>query len=84
LSGSRIALLDALNGALQHVAPAPMAGRGAGHYDMAAFARLPKEIGPALLGRVIQWTGNEGPVELAKLELLCDSLRLPSAPPWMG
>jgi tRNA(Ile)-lysidine synthase len=72
-----IALLDALNGALQHVAPAPWPDEGPVIMDMAAFARLPEEIGLRLLGRVIQWTGNEGPVELAKLELLCDSLAAP-------
>ena len=30
-----------------------------------------------LLGRLIEWAGNEGPVELGKLEALCASLEGP-------
>jgi len=72
-----IALHDILNDALQNIAPGPWPGEGPVTMDMAAFARLPEEIGLRLLGRVIQWTGNEGPVELAKLEALCASLAAP-------
>jgi tRNA(Ile)-lysidine synthase len=69
-----IALHDSLNDALQSVAPGPWPDEGPVTMEVAAFARLPEEVGLRLLGRVIQWTGNEGPVELAKLETLCDSL----------
>ena len=69
-----IALHDTLNDALQRVAPGPWPDEGPVTMDVAAFARLPEEIGLRLLGRVIRWTGNEGPVELAKLEALHESL----------
>ena len=65
---------DILNDALQSVAPGPWPDEGPVTMEVAAFARLPEEVGLRLLGRVIQWTGNEGPVELAKLEALYASL----------
>jgi tRNA(Ile)-lysidine synthase len=46
---------------------------GAGHrvvFDPGAYARLPEEIALRLLGRAIAHAGNEGPVELGKLEAL--------------
>lgn len=50
----------------------------------AAFAALPEEIALRLLGRCIAAKGNEGPVELAKLELLVAgataALTQPAAP----
>jgi tRNA(Ile)-lysidine synthase len=39
-------------------------------FDSAGFARLPEEVALRLLGRAIAHAGNEGPVELAKLEAL--------------
>jgi tRNA(Ile)-lysidine synthase len=39
-------------------------------FDAVGFARLPDEIALRLLGRAIAQLGNEGPVELAKLERL--------------
>lgn len=72
-----IALHDTLNEALQRVAPGPWPDKGPVTLDVAAFARLPEEIGLRLLGRVIRWAGNEGAVELAKLEALCSSLEGP-------
>jgi tRNA(Ile)-lysidine synthase len=39
-----------------------------------AFAELPDEIALRLLGRAIDRLGNEGPVELGKLEALCTAL----------
>jgi tRNA(Ile)-lysidine synthase len=72
-----IALYDALNDALQRVAPGPWPDEGPVTMDVTAFARLPEEIGLRLLGRVIHWAGNEGPVELAKLEALWSSLEGP-------
>jgi tRNA(Ile)-lysidine synthase len=39
-------------------------------YDASRFARLPAEIGLRLIGRAVAKTGDEGPVELGKLEAL--------------
>jgi tRNA(Ile)-lysidine synthase len=39
-------------------------------FDAEKFARLPAEVALRLLGRVIAHTGDEGPVELGKLEAL--------------
>jgi tRNA(Ile)-lysidine synthase len=43
--------------------------------DAAKFARLPAEVALRLLGRAIARTGDEGPVELRKLESLYEALR---------
>ena len=45
-----------------------------GAYDAAGYARLPAEIGLRLLGRAIGTLGDEGPVELGKLEALKEAL----------
>jgi tRNA(Ile)-lysidine synthase len=39
-------------------------------FDAEKFARLPAEVALRLLGRAVAHTGNEGPVELGKLEAL--------------
>lgn len=44
-------------------------------FETAGFAGLPAEVALRLLGRAVAHTGNEGPVELAKLEVLYDALR---------
>ncbi|HXW42127.1 MAG TPA: tRNA lysidine(34) synthetase TilS [Xanthobacteraceae bacterium] len=44
-------------------------------FEAERFASLPAEVGLRLLGRAIAHVGDEGPVELAKLEALYDSLR---------
>ena len=44
-------------------------------FETARFASLPAEVALRLLGRAIAHTGDEGPVELAKLESLYDGLR---------
>ena len=38
--------------------------------DAENFCRLPDEIGLRVLERAVDWTGDEGPVELGKLEAL--------------
>jgi len=43
--------------------------------DAAGFARLPAEIALRLLGRIVTATGDEGPVELSKLESLNAGLK---------
>jgi len=49
--------------------------RGPVAFDTARFAKLPAEVALRLLGRAVAHAGDEGPVELAKLEVLYDSLR---------
>jgi tRNA(Ile)-lysidine synthase len=53
---------------------APWPERGPIGLDAASFARLPAEVALRLLGRAIAWVGDEGPVELGKLESLADAL----------
>jgi tRNA(Ile)-lysidine synthase len=43
-----------------------------------AFGELPHEVGLRLLGRAIADVGDEGPIELGKLEVVYDSLRVPA------
>ena len=49
--------------------PAPIAT------DAERFFRLPAEVALRLLGRAIVQVGEEGPVQLAKLEMLYETLR---------
>ena len=44
-------------------------------FETVPFAGLPAEVGLRLLGEAIAHTGNEGTVELAKLEALYEALR---------
>src|SRR5262249_58593430 len=44
-------------------------------FDTALFAHLPPEVALRLLSRAISHTGDEGPVELAKLESLYEEMR---------
>jgi len=55
---------------------ASRAGESAIVLEAPAFARLPAEIALRLLGRAVAGTGDEGPVELAKLESLNAELKL--------
>jgi tRNA(Ile)-lysidine synthase len=57
------------------LAPAPWPRRGPVIFDAAQFIGLPAEVGLRLLGRAIAHTGDEGPVELGKLEALYEALR---------
>ena len=43
-------------------------------FDAAGYARLPAEVALRLIGRAVAAAGDEGPVELAKLEALKDAL----------
>jgi tRNA(Ile)-lysidine synthase len=45
------------------------------------FAGLPAEVALRLIGRAIAWVGDEGPVELGKLEALADALAAAGARP---
>jgi tRNA(Ile)-lysidine synthase len=57
------------------LAPPPWPQGGPIVFATARFAGLPAEVGLRLLGRAIAHAGDEGPVELAKLETLYDTLR---------
>jgi len=56
-------------------AVASQAGEGTIVLDASAFARLPAEIALRLMGRAVGELGDEGPVELAKLESLNAALK---------
>ena len=57
------------------LAPAPWPEQGPIAFATARFANLPAEVALRLLGRAVAHAGNEGPVELAKLEALYDTMR---------
>ena len=61
--------------ACEALAPGPWPARDPVVFETAQFAGLPDEVALRLLGRAIAHVGDEGPVELAKLETLSDSLR---------
>ena len=66
----------AIEAAVDHAHNELAAGlSAAGSYDAAGFVRLPAEIALRLLGRAVNLIGDEGPVELGKLEALLDALR---------
>ena len=69
------ALEFAVGAAHAALAPPPWPGRGPIAVDRARFADLPAEVALRLLGRAIAHAGDEGPVELGKLEALYDALR---------
>jgi tRNA(Ile)-lysidine synthase len=68
------ALHEAVEAALLKLAPAPWPENGPVVVDAEDFCRLPDEIGLRVLERAINRTGDEGPVELGKLEALCGAL----------
>jgi tRNA(Ile)-lysidine synthase len=63
--------VDAAAAAISH---GPWSGRGPIVLDAAKFIRLPDEVALRLLGRAVARTGDEGPVQLGKLEALYVSL----------
>jgi tRNA(Ile)-lysidine synthase len=65
----------AVQAARSALAPLPWPQHGPIAFATAAFADLPAEVGLRLLGEAVAHTGNEGPVELAKLESLYEALR---------
>jgi tRNA(Ile)-lysidine synthase len=56
------------------VSEGPWSDRGPIGFDAEKFARLPAEVALRLLGRVIAHTGDEGSVQLGKLEALYAAL----------
>jgi tRNA(Ile)-lysidine synthase len=65
----------AVQAARSALAPPPWRQHGPIAFPTAPFAGLPAEVGLRLLGEAIAYTGDEGPVELAKLESLYEALR---------
>jgi tRNA(Ile)-lysidine synthase len=65
----------AVQAARSALAPPPWPQHGPIVFETVPFAGLPAEVGLRLLGEAVAHTGNEGPVELAKLESLYEALR---------
>ena len=65
----------AVDAAQAALSPAPWRQDDSVVFETAQFAGLPAEVALRLLGRAIAHTGNEGPIELAKLEALYDTVR---------
>jgi tRNA(Ile)-lysidine synthase len=65
----------AVAAAREALAPGAWPERGPVAFETARFANLPAEVGLRLIGRAIAHTGDELPVELAKLETLYEDLR---------
>ena len=55
--------------------PPPWPNHGPVAFERVRFADLPAEVALRLLGRAIAHAGDEGPVELGKLEALYEALR---------
>jgi tRNA(Ile)-lysidine synthase len=70
----------AVAAAREALAPGPWRERGPIVFEAIRFADLPAEVGLRLLGRAVAHAGDEGPVELGKLELLYEALRASRAP----
>jgi tRNA(Ile)-lysidine synthase len=62
------------------LAPGPWREHGPIVLETVRFNNLPAEVALRLLGRAVAHAGNEGPVELGKLEMLYDALRTSSVP----
>jgi tRNA(Ile)-lysidine synthase len=59
----------------------PWPDRGPIVFDAEKFCHLPAEVALRLLGRAIAHTGDEGPVDLGKLEALHEAMRGAAASP---
>ena len=68
------AIAVAVDAARAALSPPPWPPRGPVTFATVAFAGLPAEVALRLLGEAIAHTGDEGPVELAKLESLYDAM----------
>ncbi len=65
----------AVSAARAALAPLPWRKPGPIVFETSRFARLPAEVGLRLLGEAVTHAGNEGPVELGKLEDLYEGLQ---------
>ena len=60
--------------ATKRVAPVPWPDGGPVTMQAEMFSDLPHEVALRLLGQAIAWVGDEGPVELGKLEALYEAM----------
>jgi tRNA(Ile)-lysidine synthase len=65
----------AVDAAASAVSPGTWVEGGPVLIDAEKFSRLPAEAALRLLGRAVAWTGDEGLVELGKLEALLEALQ---------
>jgi len=70
----------AVAAAREALAPGSWSERGPVVLETVRFKNLPAEVALRLLGRAIAHVGNEGPVELGKLEVLYEALRTSRVP----
>ena len=68
------ALETAVDAAAKNLSRWPWEMEGPIAFDRDEFLNIPAELGLRLLGRAVGHAGNEGPVELGKLEQLYDAL----------
>jgi tRNA(Ile)-lysidine synthase len=64
----------AVEAAASAVAHGPWSDRGPILFDAKKFSCLPAEVALRLVGRAVACAGDEGPVQLGKLEVLCEAL----------
>ena len=76
LRRAEAAIETAVDVAAAAVSRAPWPGTGRSCSMPTRFDRLPAEVALRLLGRAIARTGDEGPVQLGKLETLYEALRM--------
>jgi len=81
LRRAEAAIETAVGDAAAALSQAPWSDRGPIVFDAEQFARLPAEVALRLLGRAIAHSGDEGPVQLGKLETLCEALASAGARP---
>jgi tRNA(Ile)-lysidine synthase len=74
LRRAEAAIEVAVDRAVKALSAVPWPDRGPIIVDAEKFARLPAEVALRLLGRAIARVGNEGPVQLGKLETLYGAL----------
>ncbi len=74
LRRAEAALEAAVSAAAHTLSVEPWSDRGPIVFNAAEFARLPAEVALRLLGRALTRVGDEGPVELGKLEALYAAL----------
>jgi tRNA(Ile)-lysidine synthase len=74
LRRAEAAIEEAVDRAVEALPEAPLSDRGAIAVDAGRFACLPAEVALRLLGRAIARVGDEGPVQLGKLEALYEAL----------
>ena len=74
---AELTILQALAEARDRLAPEPWPPEGPVTFEAHAYYHLPEETALRLLGMAIDWAGDEGPLELRKLEALYDALHGP-------